>query len=77
MLDLLAQTASDLSAFDKWGLAGLGIILTAYILWMNRLMFERIGPMLEKTNGILERTSIILERVVGLLDDLERRERER
>lgn len=77
MIDLLAQTGSDLSAIDKWGFAGIGVLLTAYILWMNRLMFERIGPMLEKTNGILERTSLILERVANLLDDIERRERER
>jgi hypothetical protein len=73
MTELLVQTSGDLSAIDKWGFAGLGVLLTAYILWMNRLMLERIGPMLEKTNGILERTSLILERVANLLDDIERK----
>lgn len=85
MLNLIAQATPDMSAVDKWGLAGLGIVLAAYLLWQHRVMFERIAPSLEKTNGVMERTSLIMEktsatmertsvildRVSQLLDDIE------
>lgn len=87
MLNLIAQTAPDMSAVDKWGFAGIGIILIAYLLWQHRVMFERISPSLDKTNAVMERTSsimertsatmertsVILDRVSKLLDDMEHR----
>ena len=65
MLDTLAQAAPDLAPIDKYGFAGLGILLVGYLLWQHRQVMERVAP-------VLERTSQVLERCARLLDDLER-----
>lgn len=70
---LLAQAdpGSALPALaDRIGFAAVGACLIWYIIKQHSAMMERVGP-------LLERTAIVLDRVSKLLDDLERRERER
>lgn len=65
MLNPVAQ-AELTSLADRWGFAAVGIVLVIYIVWQNRLMIEKVGPM-------LERTSVVLERVARMLEDIESR----
>lgn len=66
MDSLIAQAGAELPGLvDRWGFAAVGIVLIIYIVWQNRLLMEKVGP-------LLERTSVVLERVARMLDDMER-----